>query len=66
MRFSDAKFPKDWIEAKVGEEDGAGLIEIELQGDYRVEGTYLTKEDARKLGEHLVKISSEGEDSEKA
>ena len=58
MKFEDAKLPQDYIEVTLREETHGDLVEIEIQGD-RAEVVYLTKENARLVGEFLIKLSKE-------
>ncbi len=58
MIFSDAKIPTDTIEAVIRDETHGDLIDIEIQGGM-AECVYLTKEDAKALGEHLIKLSEQ-------
>lgn len=53
MKFKDALVSNDTIEAVIGEDKGANLIEVEIQGD-RSEMVYLDKETAFKLGQQLI------------
>jgi hypothetical protein len=56
MKFNDAKFPEDTIEAVISEESHSDLVEVEIQGD-GAECIYLTKENALALRECLIKLS---------
>lgn len=56
MKFQDTKFPSDTIEAVIRDGICSDLVEIEIQGD-RAECVYLTSENARKLGNHLIELS---------
>ena len=58
MKFKDAKFPPDTIEAVIREESYGDLVEIEIQG-MGAECIYLTKKDARAFGEHLIALSEQ-------
>jgi hypothetical protein len=58
MKFNDAKMPQDTIEATIREETHGDLIEVEIQGDC-AECVYLTKKDAKSLGEHLISLSEQ-------
>ena len=57
VKFEDEKTPQDTIEASIREETHGDLIEIEIQGD-RAEMVYLSKDNARVLGEYLITLSN--------
>ena len=58
MKFKDAKMPEDTIEATIREETYSDLVKVEIQGD-GAECIYLTKEDAKALGEHLISLAEQ-------
>ena len=54
MKINDAQTPQDSIEAGL---DGE-LVEIIVHG-YYAECVYITKDDARKLGERLIELAAQ-------
>ena len=56
MIFNDVKFPQETIQAQIRNETHGDLVEIELRS-IGAEFIYLTKNDARSFGEHLIALS---------